>query len=75
MDENNICEIWNVLREYIPAKDRQEAANQYVTLIVEDFNVSKHELDQLPDMDDYLGKSVSNLDEDEEDLDDWNEED
>jgi len=35
MDENNIPEIWNTLKEYIPIKDRQTAADHLVSILID----------------------------------------
>ena len=33
MEEDSIIEIWNTLKEYIPTKDRQTAADHLVSIL------------------------------------------
>lgn len=35
MEEEMLPEIWNVLKEYIPAKDRTTAADHWVSALVD----------------------------------------
>lgn len=34
MDESLIMEVWDIFREYIPDKNKETAANQYVDFLV-----------------------------------------
>jgi len=38
MDENLIMTIWDLFREYIPEKNREMAANQYVDFLANEFD-------------------------------------
>jgi len=73
MDEiENISEIWNVLKTYIPEKERQIAADHLIPLIV-DMDFPDHEFQKFIKSDSFLESAASEyLDEEEEyDEEDW----
>ena len=75
MNEEHITEVWNTLKEYIPAKDKQEAANQYITLLSDDLNVSQHVLNEMQDVDEHLDVAISSLEDEDMDIDNLDTED
>lgn len=77
MDEGLIIEIWDIFKEYVPEKNREVAANQYVDFLV-DKDVDASALKSLVGYDSYLDDAIKYvLEEDEafEDEDDSYEED
>lgn len=77
MDEGLIIEIWDIFKEYVPEKNREVAANQYVDFLV-DKDVDAAALKSLVGYDAYLDDAIKYvLEEDEafEDEDDSYEED
>lgn len=60
-------ETWLSLKEYIPAKERQAAADQLASIIA-DHNLSDDELATVGGTDSYLGRAIAEyIDEDDED--------
>lgn len=69
-DIEAVREIWNVLKEYIPAKEKQEAADHLISLIV-DMDFPDSEFQSLVRSDRYLEEAASEfLDDDFDDVDD-----
>lgn len=65
-----VREIWNVLKEYIPAKEKQEAADHLISIIV-DMDFPDSEFQSLVRSDRYLEDAAAEyLDEDYEDYED-----
>jgi hypothetical protein len=57
MDESLIMEIWDMFREYIPDKNKEMAANQFVDyLLGKDFKPS--ELEEFIGYDPYLDSAI-----------------
>ena len=69
MDENNIPEIWNTLKEYIPIKDRQTAADHLVSILV-DLGVSDEGIAKLGEEDKHMAQAVKDALPEEELVDD-----
>ena len=79
MDESLIIEIWDTFREYIPEKNRETAASQYVDFLVSK-DVETESLEGLLGYDPALDDAIKlvldeNSDSDEEDEDFEDEED
>lgn len=75
MDENLIMTMWDLFREYIPEKNREMAANQYVDFLANEFDVDVLEgfMGYDPHLDDAIKTLVEENsgweDEEEEDYD------
>lgn len=65
----SVREIWNVLKEYIPAKEKQEAADHLIPLIV-DMDFPDSEFQSLVRSDRYLEEAASEFLDDDFDDDD-----
>ena len=79
MDESLIIEIWDTFREYIPEKNRETAASQYVDFLVSK-DVEAESLEGLLGYDPALDDAIKlvldeNTESDEDDLDFEDEED
>ena len=55
-----LLEAWQKLVEYVPQKDRLDAARAYVTLI-DDFNLDQSSLEEIKDSDHYLEAAIEEL--------------
>jgi hypothetical protein len=79
MDEALIMEIWDTFKEYIPEKNKDMAANQYVDFLLEKEDVTASVLESLIGYDSYLDEAIRHVVEeesgfeDEEDEDDYEE--
>ena len=75
MDESLIMTVWDMFREYIPEKNREMAANQYVDFLLGN-DISIDDLQSFtgydPHLDDAI-KAVADEDIDDDDEDDYNE--
>lgn len=70
MDESLIMEVWDIFREYVPEKNKETAANQYVDFLVGK-DVDGATLESLIGYDAYLDDAIRYvLDADGADLDD-----
>ena len=69
MEEDSIIEIWNTLKEYIPTKDRQTAADHLVSVPI-DLGVSEDAIAKLGEEDKYVEQSVKDALPEEELVDD-----
>ena len=68
-DVESVREMWNVLKEYIPAKEKQEAADHLISVIV-DMDFPDSEFQSMVRSDRYLEDAASEyLDEDWDDVD------
>ena len=68
--------MWDVLREYIPAKDRQVAADHLINTIADEHSLSDFDLKAFGGTDVYLKRAVTEyLGEDDEEVIDDDEED
>jgi hypothetical protein len=72
-DIESVREIWNVLKVYIPDKEKQEAADHLIPLIV-DMDFLDNEFQSLVTSDQYLEEAAQEYieqDEDEDAVDNW----
>ena len=57
-DVESVREMWNVLKEYIPAKEKQEAADHLISVIV-DMDFPDSEFQSLVRSDRYLEEAAA----------------
>jgi hypothetical protein len=57
MDESLIMEIWDTFREYIPDKNKEMAANQYVDWLLGK-DISSEDLASYSGFDPYLDEAI-----------------
>lgn len=57
MEINEAIEVWRSLKDYIPSKDRQSAADQFVVALI-DTDLPTDDLWTLADIDQYLENAV-----------------
>jgi len=71
-DIDSVREIWNVLKEYIPIKEKQEAADHLISLLV-DMDFLDSEFQSLVKSDHYLEEAAQEYldDENDEDEEQW----
>lgn len=72
-DVDSVREIWNVLKEYIPVKEKQEAADHLISLLV-DMDFPDSEFQSLVRSDRYLEEAAQEYLEEDEDEDEDNDE-
>lgn len=69
MEENHIIEVWDLFVEFIPEKNREQAATQYVEYLLTS-HVDIDDLQEIAGNDDYLDAAIDdaaeNLQEDDE---------
>jgi hypothetical protein len=73
LESETLIEIWDVLKAYIPEKEKQEAADHLIPLIV-DMELPNSEFQRLVKSDTHLEEAASEYLEEEEDDDentDW----
>jgi hypothetical protein len=80
MDENLVITLWDVFREYIPEKNREMAANQYVDFLLGndiDADTLSGFMGYDPHLDDAIKTVVDEVkeEEDSDDYDDYDDED
>ena len=69
MEESLIMEVWDIFREYIPEKNKEIAANQYVDFLLgKDIEVS--ELEGLMGYDPYLDDAIKTVLQEEKEFED-----
>ena len=75
MDENLIMVVWDMFREYIPEKNRDMAANQYVDFLL-GHDIDVETLNANTGYDNHLDEAIktASADELEDDDDEYNEE-
>lgn len=72
-DIDSIREIWNVLKEYIPQKEKQEAADHLISVIV-DLDLPHTDFMSLIKSDSYLEEAAREYieeDDDDEEEEQW----
>jgi len=57
IDVDILGEVWTTTKEYIPAKDRQAAAD-HVVAVIADGEISEDDLKQFGGADQYVGRAV-----------------
>jgi len=67
-DIESVREIWNVLKEYIPVKEKQEAADHLISLLV-DMDFPDSDFQSLVRSDRHLEDAAQDYLEDEDDED------
>ena len=73
MNQDLLADIWNVLGERILDKDKQEAASEYITTLL-DYGISESTLEGMLGIDTYLDTAIEYAIEDEPgDNDEWDE--
>ena len=65
MDENLIITVWDVFREYIPEKNREMAANQYVDFLLGN-DISVETLSSFSGYDAHLDDAIKTVVDEEE---------
>ena len=75
MDEALIMEIWDTFKEYIPEKNKDMAANQYVDFLLEKEDVTASVLESLIGYDSHLDEAIRHVVEEESGFEDDEDED
>ena len=75
MDENLIMTVWDLFREYIPEKNREMAANQYLDFLL-GHDISVDDLQSYTGYDPHLDDAIKAVTDDEgvDTKDEYNEE-
>lgn len=66
MEEHLIMTVWDMFREYIPEKNREMAANQYVDFLLGN-DVSVETLNSYTGYDPHLDDAIKSVTEEESD--------
>ena len=74
MESEQLYEMWENLKSYIPVKDRLEAGEVFIRML-DDSGMSPDDIEILIDGDNILQAALDNFFEDEEDFNDDDEED
>jgi hypothetical protein len=69
IDVEMVIEVYQVLKEYIPAKDRQAAADHMVNVVC-DYDISDHDIKSLAGADSYMKRAVEEYIGEDVDIDD-----
>ena len=64
MNQDLLADIWNVLGERIPEKDKQDAATEFVNLLL-DYDIAESTLEGMLGIDTYLDTAIEYALEDE----------
>jgi hypothetical protein len=75
IDIDVIIEVYQTVKEYIPAKDRQAAVDHLIGVVC-DFDVTDHDIKALAGVDSYMKRAIEEyigeeVDADEEDSEDY----
>ena len=57
MNQDLLADIWNVMSEHIPEKEKNEAAQEYITTLL-DYGVSENVLEGMLGIDTYLDGAI-----------------
>jgi len=73
MNQDLLADLWNLMSEHIPEKEKESVAQEYINLLL-DYGVSESTVEGLFGIDTYLDGAVEYaLDEqDDDDSDEWN---
>lgn len=73
MNSNILADIWNVLSDKIPEKEKADAAQEYINTLL-DYDIPESTLEGMLGIDTYLDAALEYAldDESEDDVDDWN---
>jgi hypothetical protein len=58
MNETTIMEIWDMFKEYMPEKNRESAANQYVDFLIGKYDTDNDTLVSLIGYDAHLDDAI-----------------
>ncbi|MDB4378542.1 hypothetical protein N9Z41_02100 [bacterium] len=72
MDDNLFADFWNIVKEYVPAKDRQSAADHVINVLI-DAGATDEILFALRECDKNMADAVNEELGESEDYDDVNE--
>ena len=64
MNQDLLADVWNVLGERIPEKDKQDAASEFVNLLL-DYDITETTLEGMLGIDTYLDTAIEYALEDE----------
>ena len=72
MNQDLLADLWNLMSEHIPEKEKESVAQEYIKLLL-DYGVSESTVEGLFGIDTYLDGAVEYaLDEqDDDDSDEW----
>ena len=71
MNQDLLADIWNVLGERLPEKDKQDAATEFVNTLL-DYDIAESTLEGMLGIDTYLDTAIEYAIEDEPgDHDEW----
>jgi len=72
MNQDLLADLWNLMSEHIPEKEKESVAQEYINLLL-DYGVSESTVEGLFGIDTYLDGAVEYaLDEqDDDDSDEW----
>jgi hypothetical protein len=68
LDVDVLCEAYSIIKEYIPSKDRQAAAD-HVFSVLSDLEISEKDLKIFSQSDQYLQRACSEYFQDDSDAD------
>lgn len=66
-----LVEFWNKMSSFIPAKDKEDAALSFVTLL-DDFGIDEQSINELKENDEYLESAFNEYYQEDEEVDDDN---
>ena len=73
MNQDLLADVWNVLGERIPEKDKQDAASEFVNLLL-DYDITETTLEGMLGIDTYLDTAIEYaLDEEPGEHNEWDE--
>lgn len=73
MDSELLCDFWETVKEYIPAKDKQTAADHIITNLV-DSGISDEILNEMKLLDKNMAAAVAeHIEEDDDEDPEWSE--
>jgi hypothetical protein len=65
MQSDLIADIWNVVSEHVPEKEKQDVAKEFITTLV-DHGVSEVSINELFGIDTYLDTAIEYVTEDDD---------
>lgn len=68
IDVEVVCDAYLVMKEYVPTKDRQAAAD-HVASVIADAGISDFEIKQVAGVDSYMKRAMRDYIDEDEDLD------
>jgi len=64
-----LIEFWNKMSNFIPAKDRSDAANSFVAML-DDFGIDEQSINELKENDEYLESAFEDYYQENDEVDD-----